>query len=158
MIALIKDAFKGVQLGDGVSLHETIEIDNFRMITDGSTAREKDEKYNWEKLISMPAFQNMCWNGGISFFDSKGLRFHLPAYMILVTQEREGDLFFGVITRLTHATDFINILNEKQRYCVQEFLLYLLDRGDINAPQEIAEIEKSLTRYWSINKQKYVVK
>ena len=80
---LIHEAFAGITLGRGVSLHETVVIDDYGSTQARQKAREKDEKKDWRKLVDAPELKAVTGIGGLSFFDAEGLRFHLPAYMCL---------------------------------------------------------------------------
>ena len=77
LLALIREAFTDVYLEDGVSLHQTVVIDNYGSNAEMVQARLKDEKMDWQKLISKPELLNINGIGGLSFYDAKGLRFHV---------------------------------------------------------------------------------
>ena len=83
LLEAICEAFRGVELGDGVSLHETVVIDNYGGIDERLAARNRDETCDWRKLINDPELARWGGVGGFSFYDAAGLRFHLPAYLSL---------------------------------------------------------------------------
>lgn len=48
--------------------------------------RDKDEKDDWEKLRFEDIF---TFSSSIFFFDAKGMRFHLPKFLIFDLMEKE---------------------------------------------------------------------
>src|SRR5258708_1653742 len=123
----IEHAFHGVELGDGVTLHETIVIDNYGGLKAPQAARAPDENHDWRKLIGDPDLARISGVGGLSFYDAAGLRFHLPAYLSLAVIDFERvdadhaleDLMFD----LTHLDEYnagrLAILDSTQRNCVR---------------------------------------
>lgn len=82
LLQLIEEAFRGIELGDGVSLHQTIVIDNYGFNCDEAAELARhDERHDWRKLVDDPELLNVQGIGGLSFYDALGLRFHLPAYL-----------------------------------------------------------------------------
>ena len=130
LLSLISDAFKGVQLEDGVSLHKTIYIDNYGDITEEEArAIEKDERHDWQKLVDDPELLNVHGIGGISFFDAKGLRFHLPAYLTVAITHPVGEVTDSLLFTLTSKTDYninrLEILDASMKACIAAVLAYL---------------------------------
>jgi hypothetical protein len=133
----IARAFAGVQLGDGVSLHETVVIDNYGSADERLAARSSDEKHDWHALIHDPELARICRTGpsGMCFFDAAGFRFHLPAFLSLAVDDRDDDDTRGMVEsllfRLTrideHDQERFAILNDAQRACVRDVLTYLRD-------------------------------
>jgi len=74
----IEKAFAGVVLGNGIGLHEAQAIDDYQPSTIQKKLRQKDEKESWKRLE--PNELQQCYSS-LCFFDTKGMRFHLPAYM-----------------------------------------------------------------------------
>lgn len=102
VIAAIEAAFRGVSLGDGVGLWQGQSLDMHGTVEDIAAARRNDEKDDWHKLQA--ADLNTC-HSSLSFFDSAGMRFHLPAFMIA---DLRGEYDFGVTFALTYRfTDHI---------------------------------------------------
>jgi hypothetical protein len=129
LISLIFEAFKGVQLEDGVSLHKTIYIDNFGDITKAEAlAIEKDETKDWKKLINSPQLLEVTGIGGLSFFDAKGLRFHLPAYLCTAFEHPHADITESLLFTLTYKSEYtdkrLSILNPIQKKCIGTVLQY----------------------------------
>lgn len=153
---MIDKAFSGVELGSGVSLHETIVIDNYGSKTERQRARENDEKKDWRKLISTPELKSVWGNGGLNFYDDVGLRFHLPAYLyLLINEPEEGEVTDSVIYTLTTSlgVDSYNykrllILNNQQRKCVRHCLIYLRHNAGRPYQGHHTLIEKAIEKYW----------
>jgi hypothetical protein len=129
LMALVFEAFDGVQLEGGVSLHKTIYEDNYGDITKAvALAIEKDETKDWKKLINSPQLLKVVGIGGISFFDAKGLRFHLPAYLCTAFEHPYADITASLLFTLTHKSDYndkrLSLLNPLQKKCIGEILLY----------------------------------
>ena len=141
---LIRNAFDGITLGDGVGLSQTDGIDDYATATVLSELREKDEKNNWDAIPST----DLDRHAGLSFFDAEGMRFHLPAFLIA---DLEGSLFSAtVVFHLTYIGNDVptrfELLSEAQRNAVRQFLLLRL--SDPNCEFERPLIEEALRRYW----------
>src|SRR4051794_3453037 len=91
LLRAIEEAFRDVKLGDGVSLHETVVIDNYGGPEERAAARAADEKHDWRKLVGDPDLVRISGVGGLSFYDAGGLRFHLPAYLSLAVTDFERE-------------------------------------------------------------------
>ena len=72
LLQLIEDAFGGVEIGDGVSLHETVVIDMYGGPKERQAAREWDEKHDWRKLVNDAELMRTTGLGGMSFYDAAG--------------------------------------------------------------------------------------
>ena len=86
----IERAFHGVELGNGVSLHEAKVVDDYDTRAQRLAARTSDEKHDWRKLIDDPKLLQLCRLGALSFFDAAGLKFHLPACLSRAVKEPTG--------------------------------------------------------------------
>lgn len=137
LLRLIEEAFRGVELGDGVSLHETVVLDDYGGPEERRAARQLDEKHDWRKLIGNPELirptsmdRQTAGLGGLSFYDAAGLRFHLPPYLSLVVtdpatedaQTVAADLLFHLSS--SSMSDYnqerFTLLSAAQRTCVRE--------------------------------------
>jgi hypothetical protein len=136
LVARIERAFDGVELGDGVSLHETAVIDDYGTVEERRAARDPDEKRDWRKLVDDPDLRMYFGLGysGLCFLDAPGVRFYLPACMIrvlrdLTSPEFPFDLDFSLLFLLSETKDGehnrLSILDVSQRRCVLEFLLFV---------------------------------
>jgi hypothetical protein len=157
LLKLIEDAFRDVELGDGVSLHEADVIDTYGPLWERRAARETDEKHDWRKLVSDPELIRVGADA-LSFYDAIGLRFHMPAYLSLAVTDPIGDdtgrVVADLMYHLTHIPEFqrerFSILSALQRACVREVLKYL--RNVYDTPDNgwlVAEMDYALDGYWS---------
>lgn len=153
LLQMIEDAFRGVELGDGVSLHETIAIDNYEGAAQREASRALDEKQDWRKLLGAPELVEIVYVGGLSFYDAAGLRFHLPAYLSLavIAPDREdtSNVLESLMFHLTDSSDYnlarFSILDGPQRQCVREVLVFLRSEHEL----ESTELDQAIAGYWS---------
>ncbi|NBR84626.1 MAG: hypothetical protein EB141_17365 [Verrucomicrobia bacterium] len=142
VVLKIRDAFRGVPLGNGVGLQQGQAKDGGRK---GLEERLRDEKLDWTLL--RVADLNEC-SSSLSFFDAEGMRFHLPAFLIA---ELQGGLdrtsFIFHLTDLSdHSKSQLSMLSAAQKEAVREFLLFR--RGDPEHEYDWPEIERALATYW----------
>jgi hypothetical protein len=143
--ALIKKAFSGVTLGDGIGLREAQGLDDHEDAEACATYRASDEKDDWSR-ISIDEL-NACYSS-LSFFDAQGMRFHVPAFLI-------ADLNGGYLQDLSFQLAFLNdysiaqyaLLSPAQRKAVRIYLQFILDdeRHAISHPH----IVRALYEYWT---------
>jgi hypothetical protein len=142
--ALIRHAFRGVRLEDGVGLNEAQGIDDHETDWWLAQRRSTDEKEDW--LAIPPERLNDC-NSSLSFFDAAGMRFHLPAYMIA---ENEGTYRFDLLVHLAKRPESnkqFNLFSSEQRAAVAAYLTHLRSQDDYVEEQAI--IDRALTTYWA---------
>lgn len=179
LLRMIEDAFREVELGDGVSLHQTIVIDQYGCnCEEAERQAEADERHDWRKLIDDPELLNVRGVGGLSFYDAPGLRFHLPAYMSaivkydwpVVTYEADkptldinpeeyaafeliADVAGDIEFQLTHLNDYQRerffILNGAQRQCICAYLAYIRDTTAEFRILDDDGIDRAIENYWS---------
>lgn len=144
MIQQITEAFKDVMLEDGIGLSEATAIDDYKDEAYKNQCKLVDEKLNWQIITSTELNENYT---SLSFFDDKGMRFHLPAFMVC---ELKGEYRFGMAFALTHLSDYtkkqFSLLNQSQRKVVKLFLEYLLQ--DPNYDFEKPTIQAAIDNYW----------
>ena len=140
----IREAFRGVTLGNGVGLLEAQGIDDYADEATRKTQREQDEKYDWER-IPIEAL-NQC-HSSLSFFDAQGMRFHLPAFLIA---ELNKELLISAVYHLAQLNDYsksqLITLNSAQRKAISEFLLLIQNEADYEF--DSPHIERALSEYW----------
>ena len=145
LIREITEAFKDVELDGGIGLSEANAIDDFKEEAFKIECRKKDEKHNWKTIPSDALNEYYC---SLSFFDAKGMKFHLPAFMIA---EINNEYRFGMAFQLTHLSDYTKsqfvLLNKEQREAVNFFLEYLLVHDDYEF--ERPSIQSAIENYWS---------
>ncbi|WP_395742305.1 DUF6714 family protein [Prosthecobacter sp.] len=143
LCVLIETAFHGVKLGDGVGLFQAQGLDDYENAATCAAYRAKDEKEDWRRITA--ADLNRC-HSSLSFFDAEGMRFHLPAYLIL---DLRGECDMGITFHLTYALGDrpkFDLLTPEQRSTVRTYLLFLLD--DPNEEFHHADIRHALDHYW----------
>ncbi|MEG4841763.1 DUF6714 family protein [Microcoleus sp. B9-D4] len=160
LLDTIARAFRGVELGDGVSLHETVLIDLYEGPEARQEARLLDEKHDWRKLVGDPALVQVT-GSPLSFYDATGLRFHLPAYLSLAVtdfdHEDAADVLGGLMFTLTNLCEYnlerLSILDSPQRQCVKDVLVYLRDefylRDEYEYELESLELDQAIGGYWN---------
>lgn len=156
VLQLIYAAFDQVKLEDGVSLHETIKIDNYGLTNEVLESQIKaDERKDWKKLIDDPELIEVNGIGGLSFYDAKGLRFHLPAYMCLCINHPNTEVANSLIFQLTHLETYNRerffILTIEQRKAVKVFLNYVRYNTGFAFEFYFKEIESAIDGYWGGN-------
>lgn len=96
---LVRSAFSGVTLGNGVGLLQDQGIDDYADKATLAAYRKQDAKNDWSRIPVSSLSQ--CYSS-LSFFDAAGMRFHLPAYLI---------------------ADLENTLNQEVIFCLTYYLL-----------------------------------
>lgn len=141
----IRDAFHGVRLGEGIGLWEGQAIDDYASDAERKKARDRDEKRQWQKLSATDL--NDCYSS-LSFFDADGMRFHLPAYMLLVIDgnENTGLMIYSLIRIDDFAISKLSTLNQTQRACISHFLRWCMRQPIYEHDTEL--IQEALTDYW----------
>ena len=143
IIGKIETAFSGVVLGQGIGLFEAQALDDYESEEVQKKRREEDEKINWNS-IAYEVLQR-C-HSSLSFFDSDGMKFHLPAYIIGSIKGEVDDPIF----HLTHLGSYIEsrlvTLNALQKKAVMEYLTWCLTEEDYKF--DYPEIVRALTEYW----------
>jgi len=150
LINKIREAFNNVKLEGGIGLNEAQGIDDYEDAQTRKKLRDKDEKENWEAIPSSEL--NRC-NSSLSFFDPKGMRFHLPAFMIaLLSNEYNFGLVFTLTnvsrnskTQLYSKSQFSDLTKE-QREVIKAFLEYLLEDDEYEYERD--QIKYALDNYW----------
>lgn len=75
----IKKAFKDIKLDNGIGLWEAQGLDDGVSQKECLKLRAKDEIQGWLNISATNL--NKC-SSSLSFFDAKGMRFHLPAFLL----------------------------------------------------------------------------
>ena len=147
LIKQIHQAFKKVSLEDGIGLWETQGLDDNLSKKECKKLRKKDEKDDWHKITVLSMYQ--C-SSSLSFFDAKGMRFHLPQFMLLYldvfeqeedTLEKEGklkncfcpDVFLSLTYKMKSK---FSLLNKEQIQTIINFLYFVLNKKTEEYKQE----------------------
>lgn len=145
VVLSIGQAFEGVTLEDGIGLWQAQRIDDYASEREEASARESDEKEDWSH-ISFDDL-NAC-SSSLCFFDAKGMRFHLPAYLIADLNEKYlHGMAFCLVDVGERAAEQFALLSPLQRAAIREFLKYIAvdDRYEFEKPN----ILRALEEYWS---------
>lgn len=130
VIKQIEHAFLGVELGDGVSLREAEVIDNYGTAAERESARAQDELHDWRQIPDdLISRSYSC----LSFFDARGMIFHLPAYMRFALrhyQDSDSASIDSTIYTLGYADERFSLFTPSHRAAVRQFLEHMaLDEG-----------------------------
>jgi len=149
VLNLVRNAFRGVVLGDGVGLRQGQGLDDYADEHTLAAYRALDEKENWS-AISVSDLDR-CYSS-LSFFDADGMRFHLPAYLIADLEERlqTAEILFHLIHFAHGAESRFETLSPIQRECVRQFLLFRL--SDHHRDFAHSLIEAALRDYWTVER------
>jgi hypothetical protein len=135
LLTVIKTAFKNVRLADGIGLWQGQGIDDYADLNTIAELRKKDEKMNWDNI---PYKDLAACSSSLSFFDAKGMRFHLPKFMIFdlfadEIYEKEQNYSPDVLFTLGYNLDEeyqknrFSLFNKEQTQAIIHFLEYKLD-------------------------------
>ena len=128
LLLQIREAFHGIELEVGISLHQALVLDDYGTREELDAARVGDEHHDWQKLIALPEIDRVLDNA-ISFFDALGMRFHLPVCLtLLVTRTEECDSLLRSL-RPYHFQAH-QLLTEVQRQCVRDVRAYVVSHVD----------------------------
>lgn len=138
---LIREAFAGVRLGDGIGLYEAQGLDDYEDPQRCERGRERDEKDDW-RAISAELVSSL--HGCFHFFDAEGMRFHLPAFM---TADIDGDYGWDLAYWITrYGDDEFALLNDAQREAVRQYLGFIMDEPEY--AKDRGRIQAALEHYW----------
>jgi len=150
LLNLIEAAFKDVTLEDGVSLHEADVIDNYGSAEERLAARRPDEKEDWHRL-DKNELERMPWV--LSFYDAKGLHFHLPAYLTMAvedhTQAAVDSLLFTLCYESEYNHERLSILSKRQRKAVRHVLKFVRHNTGRDYEWDHTRIDQALRGFWA---------
>lgn len=122
LIDLVRRAFAGVELDDGIGLRESDGIDDYAGLEELARLRTTDEKHDWQKI---PADELNYCNAAPSFLDAKGMRFHTPAFLVAELRgEFDQDFIGRLIDGSYSATDFPRLLTNDQCAAIIECIRF----------------------------------
>ncbi|MFO0819367.1 MAG: DUF6714 family protein [Pirellulales bacterium] len=143
VLRLVRSAFSGVTLGNGVGLLQSQGLDDYSDERTLAAYRAQDEKNDWSAIPV--ADLDRCYSS-LSFFDAAGMRFHLPAYLVadLENSLQTADVLFHLVHTDQGRFD---TLSTAQREAVRQFLLLRL--SDNHREFDHPTIEAALANYWT---------
>jgi hypothetical protein len=143
---LIRNAFRGVSLGNGVGLRQACGLDDYADSKTLAAYRAQDEKLDWSAI---PFNDLRQYSDSLSFFDAEGMRFHLPAFLIASLEGKGPNLIFHLTSTASHDDTRFKLLTTEQRQAVREFLLLrLLTMSEPQGGFEGPLIEDALAKHW----------
>lgn len=146
IINLIQTAFANVELGDGITLHQAIALDNYCTDEEVIAARSQDTENHW---MEIPRATLINFQSALSFMDEGGTRYYLPAFMIAAL---EGHISLSVpffkISRMlgslrkSIASEVIKVygFDFHQALAIAAFLRFVVGEHGENAESQ-AELE-----------------
>ncbi len=144
VVELIRVAFKGVRLGNGVGLWQGQAIDDYMYEKEQAECRERDEKINWEAIPIDDL--NQC-SSCLSYLDPEGMRFILPAFLVSdLKGTLDQEISFYLIGLDDFTRDHFNLFTDTQRAAVAAFLEILSDDPHYDSQRD--GIEESVTQFW----------
>jgi hypothetical protein len=135
LVSVVAASFAGVALGGGVSIRETVALDEYASPESRRTARAFDEAHDWSKVVGSREIMETWGVGGPAFLDAEGLRFYLPVYLMLLLKgdDTAPDVAESVRFTLTsfddHNLDRLWFLSREQRCCVRDIVIFLRERA-----------------------------
>ncbi len=158
LIEQITKAFDGVSRDNGVSLHEARAIDDYEGESGRAAARQKDTESRWQDV---PVQWLEEFSDVFHFFDAKGFRYYLPAYMIWaiknyqITKSNSLDMMIYSLD-VYEDKDFpdydpyhrFRLFNQEQVKAVAAFLRFMVNYGRDWVDARAAD--RALRKYWDI--------
>ncbi len=154
--SLVSDAFKGVTLGNGYSLRDMEEMDNW-----GKRGPEEDlqlfpdveTRDDWAALT----IETLDRYAGLAHIDALGFRYYIPAFMLSVLNDYQpSDMrFICTLSALYPKRDGLAeytisrylLLNSKQRSAIASYLQALPSLVPLNGGDEKC-VERAIRNYW----------
>ncbi len=136
-------AFAGVTLGAGTGLWEAQAIDDYASEDVRRSNRERDQRADW-KLLDYDDLQR-C-HSSLSFFDTEGMKFHLPAYIIGSIRGKVDDPLFHLIQLDEYSLSKLASLSNMQRQSVVLYLQWCLEQQAYSFDH--ISITRALREYW----------
>jgi len=135
LINEIRTIFDGIVLEDGIGLWEAQGLDDYADEETLLKLKQKDERINWDNL----SYKDLAYcASSLSFFDAKGMLFHLPKFLIFDILEdkilkNDGYCVPDIVFTLSHELDGeyqqsrFSLFNYQQIICIIHFLEYKLE-------------------------------
>lgn len=152
LIAEIQEAFKDVELKDGIGINEADKIevgDRDAFIQKG---RNLDRMW-WKSWMDIEDKYIASYSSVMDFMDAEGLRWALPAYMIyIINHYKEGS--FSVDTTIymleegALGSDKHDVYTMEQKRVIAQFLQYMLTVGEEWVDVESAQM--ALDKGWGV--------
>ena len=151
ILELIREAFADVHLDGGVSLHQSRVLDDYGDEDEFKAALRKDPEWHWTE-VSTEKIKQFC--DSLVFFDPKGVRFYLPAFMTHALETYEptygwldaDGIFFAASDPTGGYKDKFEALNSTQMSAVAAFLAFVnLYSSEFTSRHD----RQMLTNFWA---------
>lgn len=126
-------AFANVRLGDGIGNFEANALDDYLAPEDPlyEEERARDDRTDWMSLVR----QVEAWDGCINracqcFMDAEGLRFYLPASLLIDHADLTNYLLDPWPDEKSRAGAMLALLTREQWQCLLDFYEYQVDYED----------------------------
>lgn len=122
--AQIRDAFKDVTRGDGISWSEADVIDAYGSDEQCNEARALDNESGWQELVDDPR-----WGGEVSnwsFLDAAGFRYYVAPAMIRSCRSGWGELLSYQLERSLDDADYGELFTPQQLAAIARFVRYMI--------------------------------
>ncbi len=148
LIAVITAAFHGVKLDGGTTIHEADLEGAYTEEHVRIAARKKDPETEW---TAVPDWKIERFSAALSFLDSKGWRFYIPAYMIWTLKNwRTCDSLtadwviwgFEPLEGSSWSISRYGVLSTQQAEAVYQFLRFFCEYSGESEP------ENAIRAYW----------
>lgn len=161
LIAEIERAFEGVTRGEGISLHEAIALDERASLEQQKAARKLDAETRWQDIRDKD-ISECC--SALSFFDVKGFRYHIPAFMRAALRNFQDDpngirnscefhltQENGKSLRQSHAASIVSKygFSPSQVSAIAKFLRFVIDFDELAGQKAFLEAVKE----WELQAQ-----
>lgn len=159
----IRRAFRGVVLGDGVSLRQAQIIDRYG---EGVTEAEfeatprAEVTNNWE-AVSLEELERDC----VAHLDAEGFRYYIPAFMLSVMESYEpcSMRVIGTLMSLSPSKSDAgyhlrqqSCLSREQKGAIALFLKALPHLAELE-PEDRKRVERSYARFWDEHLPRQIV-
>ena len=137
LIPVIRTAFQGITLGDGIGLLEANGLDDYASDKELAELRAKDERTDWQNIEI--AQLNYCYVAP-TYMDARGYYFHLPAFLIADLQDQfnVGFVDESLVNSLQQPCDWVSLLTAPQRFVIEKTLRLIAEHPDfIDQPERI---------------------
>ena len=129
LITRIEAAFDGVELGEGLSLHQGRALDDYEPPEVVADARADDTEERWQDISDEKV--ERLWDA-LGFLDAEGVRFYLPRYMVYAQRHYGRSSSPASDSALYHSdlrdsTGRHALLSPAQRQVVQAFAEFFDD-------------------------------
>ncbi|MEH1828183.1 DUF6714 family protein [Nostoc sp.] len=126
LIEQITAAFDGVKRSDGITLHEARALDDY---ADAQKARKLDSESQWQDI---PDEWIEYFSDVFPFFDAKGFRYYIPAYIIWCLKHYKtsnsdtlDNTIYAIKNRGGYYHPHLELLNTTQLQAIKAFLQFM---------------------------------